>query len=181
VPYAHLERQRVLRVHAAQLVHERDHVLHGAVRQALHAHELPAASLREAGDRTCPDSVKVSHTQPPCPAIRNRPGASCHPGTLAATQFQVTVFDSLVVLEAAVAVSLDGAVVEEYVGRCGGPAHRNGVRSVSSARRRRDRLQRVMWVRPRASRAPAVTPASPWAYHDLVPPEPRWAADDGAA
>jgi aromatic ring-opening dioxygenase LigB subunit len=50
VPYAHLERQRVLRVHAAQSVHERAHVLHGAVRQALHAHEFPATSIREAGD-----------------------------------------------------------------------------------------------------------------------------------
>ena len=49
VPYAHLERQRVLLVHAAQLVHERGHVPHGTVRQAPHAHEFPAASLREAG------------------------------------------------------------------------------------------------------------------------------------
>jgi len=61
VPYAHLERQRVLLVHATQFVHERGHVPHGLVRQALHAHEIPAASLREAGDHACPDSVKVSH------------------------------------------------------------------------------------------------------------------------
>src|SRR6266446_6560124 len=87
VPYAHLERQLVLRVHAAQLAHELDHVLHGAVRQALHAHECPAASLREAGDRPCLDSVKVSHAQPPCSAARNRPrGEERHPGTLAATR-----------------------------------------------------------------------------------------------
>src|SRR5690242_1946235 len=61
VPYAYLERQRVLLVHAAQLVHERGHVPHGVVRKALHAHELPAAGLREAGDHTCLDSVEVSH------------------------------------------------------------------------------------------------------------------------
>src|SRR5215468_2046634 len=70
VPDAYLERQRVLPVHAAQLVHERDHVPHGTVRQALHAHELSAASLREARDRTCRDSVRVGHTHPPCPAVR---------------------------------------------------------------------------------------------------------------
>src|ERR1700730_9840073 len=64
VPYADLERQRVLRVHAAQFAHERDHVLHGAVGQALHAHECPAASLCEAGDRPGLDSVKLSHVQP---------------------------------------------------------------------------------------------------------------------
>ena len=49
MPYAHLERQRVLRLHAAQLAHERDHVPHRAVRQARHVDEYPAASLREAG------------------------------------------------------------------------------------------------------------------------------------
>src|SRR5215813_14881450 len=76
VPDAYLERQRVLPVHAAQLVHERDHVPHGTVRQALHAHELSAASLREARDRTCRDSVRVGHTHPPCPAVRNRPRGS---------------------------------------------------------------------------------------------------------
>jgi len=51
VPHAHPERQRVLRVYAAQRVHDRDHVLHDAVRQVLHAHESPAAGLREARDR----------------------------------------------------------------------------------------------------------------------------------
>src|SRR5580693_6651228 len=79
VPYAHLERQRVLRVHAAQPVHELDHVLHGAVRQALHAHEFAAARLREARDRTYLDSVKFSHPQPPCPAVRNRPRGGALP------------------------------------------------------------------------------------------------------
>src|SRR5580700_9712284 len=88
VPYAHLERQRVLRVHAAQPVHELDHVLHGAVRQALHAHEFAAARLREARDRTDLDSVKFSHPQPPCPAVRNRPRGGALPSAgLAAAQF----------------------------------------------------------------------------------------------
>src|SRR5262249_9613899 len=76
VTAAYRERQRAWPVHAAQVVHERDHVPHGKVRQALHAHELSAASLREARDRTCRDSVKVGHTHPPCPAVRNRPRGS---------------------------------------------------------------------------------------------------------
>src|SRR6266536_3716260 len=173
VPYAHLERQRVTLVHAAQPVHERDHVRHGAVRQPLHAHEFPAASLREAGDRTCPDSVEVSHTHPPCPAVRNRPprerairgvwrsrslptsgpesrsdsdtgttvsgrtgnrcgsqGSRAIPGSLRSGSDRVNllglralgapgdgVLDALVVLEAAVTVSLDGGVVDEDVRR----------------------------------------------------------------
>jgi hypothetical protein len=37
MPDAYLERKRVIVVHAAQLFHEHDHVLHGAFRQALHA------------------------------------------------------------------------------------------------------------------------------------------------
>src|SRR6266700_5781757 len=82
VPYAHLERQRVLRVHAAQVAHERDHVLHGAVGQALHAHECPAASLREAGDRPGLDSVKLSHAQPPCSAVRRRERSEEHTSEL---------------------------------------------------------------------------------------------------
>jgi len=49
VPYAHLERQRVLRVHAAQRGHERDHVLHGAVRQALHALNFPPPASVKLG------------------------------------------------------------------------------------------------------------------------------------
>src|SRR6266704_1820028 len=149
------ERQRILRVQAAQLVHERDHVRHGAVRQALHAHECPAASLREAGDRTCLDSVKVSHAQPPCSAVRNRPrgeapsgDAGSHavsragwpasrgtipvrpcPGVQGVVSDRTNllgsrtlgalgdgVLDPLVVLEAVVAVSLDGGVVDEDVG-----------------------------------------------------------------
>src|SRR5580704_4682911 len=132
VPYADLERQRVLRVHAAQFAHERDHVLHGAAGQALDAHECPAASLREAGDRPGLDSVKLSHAQPPCSAVRRReqrfpysgvPGKGAisdranllRPGALVAPGDRE--LDPLVVLEAAVAVSLDGGVVDEDVRR----------------------------------------------------------------
>src|SRR5580700_5275219 len=79
VPYTHLERQRVLCVHAAQPVHELDHVLHRELRQALHAHEFAAARIREARDRTYLDSVKFSHPQPPCPAVRNRPRGGALP------------------------------------------------------------------------------------------------------
>src|SRR4029077_9172436 len=73
VPYAHFERQRVLLMHAAQIIHELGHVPHGAVRQGLNAHEVPVAGLREPGDSTWPAPVKVSHAPPPCPAVRNRP------------------------------------------------------------------------------------------------------------
>src|SRR5689334_16097503 len=62
VLYAHLERQRVLLVHAAELVHERGHVPQGVVRKALHAHELPAAGRQEPSPRragTPRDAVAV--------------------------------------------------------------------------------------------------------------------------
>src|SRR5690348_8765292 len=77
VPDAYFERQRVLLVHAAQLVHEHGHVLHGAVRQAPHAHELPAAGFRIAGDRAWPDPVEVSHAHPPCPCRTEPPLGVC--------------------------------------------------------------------------------------------------------
>src|SRR5580704_13366687 len=81
VPYAHLERQRVLRVHAAQPVHELDHVLHGAVRQALHAHEFAAARLREARDRTYLDSVNSVTLSLRVPPSGTPPGEErWHPG-----------------------------------------------------------------------------------------------------
>jgi hypothetical protein len=119
--------------------------------------EFPAASLREVRDRTCLDSVKVRHTHPPCPVVRNpASGKRCRPGILAAAQASRAgcpasraaipllpvsrrtgrglrpggrarpagpcapgdgVLDPLVVLEAVVAVSLDGGVVDEDVGR----------------------------------------------------------------
>jgi hypothetical protein len=101
VPYAYFERQRVLLVHAAQLIHERGHVPHGVVRKALHAHELPVAGLREAGDHACLDSVKVSHA-----LLRLLPS-----GTVSATRWYT--WD-------AVTVGVDGGVGNGSVSRPAG-------------------------------------------------------------
>ena len=49
VPYAHLERQRVLRVHAAQFAHERDHVLHGTVGQPCTLMNVPPPASAKPG------------------------------------------------------------------------------------------------------------------------------------
>jgi hypothetical protein len=48
VAQAHLERQRVILVHSAQLVHEHGHVPDRVARQVRHAHG-PVAGLGEAG------------------------------------------------------------------------------------------------------------------------------------
>lgn len=52
VPKAYLERERINLVHAAQFLHEAEHVLHGLLRQAPHAHEPPGAGLGETGHGT---------------------------------------------------------------------------------------------------------------------------------
>ena len=49
VAQAHLERQRVILVHSAQLVHEHGHVPDRMARQVRHAHGPAAPGLGEAG------------------------------------------------------------------------------------------------------------------------------------
>jgi len=61
VAQAHLERQRVILVHSAELVHEHGHVPDRMARQVRHAHEPAGAGLGKAGDRTGLDSVKITH------------------------------------------------------------------------------------------------------------------------
>src|SRR4029077_1026518 len=62
---AHLERERIGLVHAAQLLHEAEHVLHGLLREALHADEPPVAGLGKTGHATRFHSVEVTHDRPP--------------------------------------------------------------------------------------------------------------------
>src|SRR5580693_9401182 len=69
VPDAYLERERIGLVHAAQLLHEAEHVLHGLLREALHADEPPVAGLGETGHATRFHAVKVTHDRPPVHSI----------------------------------------------------------------------------------------------------------------
>jgi hypothetical protein len=66
VPDAYFKRELVISVHAAQLVHEREHVLDGIFRQVPDAHEPPGADFGEAGNATRLDSVKLAHG---CPSV----------------------------------------------------------------------------------------------------------------
>jgi hypothetical protein len=58
MPHADFEREGVILVHSAQLLHERHHVRHRAAGQALHTDELSASGLGEAGNRARFNPVK---------------------------------------------------------------------------------------------------------------------------
>jgi uncharacterized protein len=64
MPHAHFECEGVILVHSAQLFHERHHVRHRAAGQALHADELSALCLGEAGNRARFHSIKITHAHP---------------------------------------------------------------------------------------------------------------------
>src|SRR5580700_5709066 len=74
VPDAYLKSERIDLVHGAQPLHEAEHVPHGLLRQALHAHEPSGAGLGETGHGTRLDSVKVTHDRPP--TVPARAGAA---------------------------------------------------------------------------------------------------------
>jgi hypothetical protein len=61
MPHAHFERERVILVHSAQLLHVCRHVRHRAAGQALHTDELSASGLGEAGNRARFNPVKLTH------------------------------------------------------------------------------------------------------------------------
>ncbi len=65
VPDAHFKRERVDIMHAAQLVHEVEHVPHRVMRQPPDAHELADARLSETRDGTRLNPIEVAHDPPP--------------------------------------------------------------------------------------------------------------------
>src|SRR5215813_4753439 len=83
VPHAYLEREGVIVVHAAQPLHERRHVPHGAVGQGLNGHERAVADLGEAGNRARLHPGKVTHawSLPSArggqPSLSDRPEQRC--------------------------------------------------------------------------------------------------------
>src|SRR6185437_6080821 len=72
VPDAYLECERIGLVHAAQFLHEVEHVPHGLLRQLPYAHEPAGAGIGETRHGTRLDSVKVTHGRPPFPPTMSR-------------------------------------------------------------------------------------------------------------
>jgi hypothetical protein len=64
MPHAHFEREGIILVHSAQLLHERNHVRHRTAGQALYTDELSASGLGEAGNRARFNPVKITHAHP---------------------------------------------------------------------------------------------------------------------
>src|SRR6185437_150271 len=81
VPDTYFKRERVDIVHAAQLLHEVEHVPHSVIRQPSHAHELARARLGETRHGPRLNPVKVAHDPPPIRAARHKyHGSRAHDG-----------------------------------------------------------------------------------------------------